>query len=250
MERRLTRRAAVTDDEMQRILELLHLSPNGIGLPDLNTSMPIHISDERVLTPTNQFNSIYNSFVETLGNSRPSPDEIVIRQRGRKKFPQNVCWSPIKKSSPMKTPTKKISSHHLSLLSPSPEKKLNKTSPMVLRSTPKKRLLLEMPASPHTPTKRLKYEERSLNAGNRAISLDTLLSGLSNNQLINIITDITRNTPELEDHVRKNLPLPDLKPMEDELARLKKYFTKSSSPRSRLLCKADGNAFSRAAFKK
>lgn len=234
---------------MQRILELLHLNPTGVRLADLNTSMPIHISDERVLTPTNQYNSVYNTLVETTGSSRPSPDEIVIRQRGRKKFPANVSWSPIKKPSPLKTPTKKISSHHLSLLSPTPEKKLNKSSPMILRSTPKKRLLLEMPASPQTPTKRSRYEERSLNAGNRAIGLNTLLSGLSNNQLINIISDITRNSPELEDHIRRNLPLPDLSPMEDELARLKKYFTKSS-PRSRLLSKTDGNAFSRAAFKK
>ena len=129
--------------------------------------------DDRVLTP--RMVSLDNSLTEHLNSSIPSLDEIVIRQRGRQKKPSKISWSPIK--SPFKTPTK--NTLHMSLLSPSPAKKLfnnNNNSSMVLRNSPRKRIFADSqndqdPASSSTPyatpTKRLKFiEDRPMNAIN------------------------------------------------------------------------------------
>lgn len=215
--------------------------------------------DERALLP--RVNSVENSFVEHINSSVPSLDEIVIRQRGRRKQPAKISWSPIK--SPFKTPTKKNSSLHMSLLSPSPAKKLfgNNGSPMILRNSPRKRILndtfndqelgdstssLNMATS--TPTKRLKFsDEISMNAANKSIPLRTLLKPMSHQQLIDIINAIANSDPEIEHKIRQHLPVPEIRPFEQELCALRKCIM-TSSPRSRLLVqsKTDGAAFSRA----
>lgn len=214
--------------------------------------------DERALMP--RVSSLENSFVEHINSSVPSLDEIVIRQRGRRKQPAKISWSPIK------TPTKRNSILHMSLLSPSPAKKLfggnnNNGSPMTLRNSPRKRILTDTPNDQEfcastsslnlvssTPTKRLKFsEDISMNATNKSISLRTLLKPMSQNQLIDIISGIASTDPEIEQKIREQLPVPEIRPFEQELCVLRKSVT-SSSPRSRLLVqsKTDGAAFSRA----
>lgn len=209
----------------------------------------------RVLTP--RLMSLDNSLNEQFNTSVPTLDEIVIRQRGRPKKPEKISWSPIK--SPFKTPTK--NTLHMSLLSPSPAKKLftnNNNSSMILRNSPRKRIFadtyndsqeLASSSTPcGTPTKRLKFiEERPMNAINPDVSLKTLLKGLSKDQLIDIITGAVSKDPQLEKNVRDSLPLPDIRPFEEELCELRKNVTKSS-PRSRLSIqsKSDGSAYSRA----
>lgn len=216
--------------------------------------------EERALMP--RVSSLENSLIEHINTSVPSLDEMVIRQRGRKKQPAKISWSPIK--SPFKTPTKRNSTLHMSLLSPSPAKKLfNNNSPMVLRNSPRKRILTDTPndqelpsasssscstpiAGSSTPTKRLKFsDERSMNAANKQIPLKTLLKAMSRNQLIEIICDIA--VGGIEEEICKNLPVPDIRPFEDELSSLKKNISRSS-PRSRFLIqsKTDNAAFSRA----
>jgi hypothetical protein len=219
--------------------------------------------DERALMP--RVSSLENSFVEHINSSVPSLDEIVIRQRGRRKQPAKISWSPIK--SPFKTPTKKNSSLHMSLLSPSPAKKLfgnnNNGSPMILRNSPRKRILTDTPndqefsasiSSPginlvsSTPTKRLKFsDDISMNAANKSIPLRTLLKPMSQSQLIDIINGIASSDPDIEQKIRQHLPVPELRPFEQELCVLKKSVT-TSSPRSRLLAqsKTDGAAYARA----
>lgn len=209
--------------------------------------------DERVLTPRTA--QLENSLSEHLNSSVPSLDEIVIRQRGRQKKPSKISWSPIK--SPFKTPTK-----NMSLLSPSPAKKLfsnnnNNNTSMVLRNSPRKRIFADSQndqdtacsSTPYaTPTKRLKFiEDRPMNAINPEVALKTLLKGLSQEQLIEIISGIVNKDAQLEKNIRDNLPLPDIRPYEEELCELRKNITKSS-PRSRLSIqsKSDGAAFSRA----
>lgn len=218
--------------------------------------------DDRALMP--RVSSLENSFVEHLNSSVPSLDEIVIRQRGRRKQPAKISWSPIK--SPFKTPTKKSSTLHMSLLSPSPAKKLfgnGNGSPMVLRNSPRKRILTDTPSNDQqefnastsslnlvssTPTKRLKFsDDISMNATNKSIPLRTLLKPMSQNQLIDIINSIASSDPEIEQNIRRQLPVPEMTPFEKELCALRKSVT-SSTPRSRLLVqsKTDGSAFSRA----
>jgi Cut8, nuclear proteasome tether protein len=218
--------------------------------------------DDRALAP--RVSSLENSMTEHINTSIPSLDEIVIRQRGRKKQPAKISWSPVK--SPFKTPTKRNSSLHMSLLSPSPAKKLFNNSPMTLRSSPRKRILVDTPPMSEqdpttsstpllTPTKRMRFfDERSMNVTNSNVPLQTLLKGLNQEQLIKLICDVSAKEPTLEESVRKNLPLPDVGTFEEQLSTLRKNITKTS-PRSRLLSRTDGSAYSRAvtqltAFKK
>lgn len=215
---------------------------------------------ERALVP--RISSLENSLVEHINTSRPSLDEMVIRQRGRKKQPSKISWSPVK--SPFKTPTKRSSTLHMSLLSPSPAKQLfNSSSSMELRSSPRKRIFTDTPTKANTslsaplsstPTKRSRPSETLVNASNCEVPMRTLLKGLTQDQLINIICDMSAKHNEFEEEIRKNLPLPDIRSFENELCSLRKNITRSS-PRSRLLSRTDGAAFARAsphmlAFKK
>lgn len=218
--------------------------------------------ENRALTP--RVSSLENSMVEHINSSVPSLDELVIRQRGRKKQPAKISWSPVK--SPFKTPTKRNSTLHMSLLSPSPAKKLFNNSPMTLRSSPRKRILVDTPPPSDqepttsstpllTPTKRMKFlDDRSMNVTNNDVPLQTLLKGLNQEQLIKLICDVSAKESAFEDKVRQNLPLPDLQSFEEQLCTLRKNVTKTS-PRSRLLSRTDSAAYSRAvthltAFKK
>jgi Cut8, nuclear proteasome tether protein len=217
--------------------------------------------DERALRGMTRVSSLENSLVEHISTSVPSLDEIIIRQRGRKKQPAKISWSPIK--SPFKTPTKKSSTLHMSLLSPSPVKKLaglsNLSTSMVLRNSPRKRLLIDTPNDQNpttsstpisTPTKRLKFsEDRPMSATNSEVPLRTLLKGLTVNQLTEIICGITSKDLGIERSIRDDLPLPDIRPFENELCALRKNITKSL-PRSRLMIhsKSDGAAYSRASI--
>lgn len=228
---------------------------------DISTVGDDDYSYSRALRP--RVNSLENSLLEHLNTSVPSLDEMVIRQRGRKSQPTKISWSPIK--SPFKTPTKRNSSLHMSLLSPSPAKQLfnnsnnNNGSPMILRNSPRKRILVDneqdtasssstpLPSS-STPTKRLKFtDERSMNANNKNIPLKTLLKAMSQNQLIDIICGVASKDSTLEQEISMNLPIPDVRPFEEELCVLRKNVVRSS-PRSRLLVqsKTDSAAYSRA----
>lgn len=211
-------------------------------------------ADDRALAP--RVSSLENSLVEHVQGSVPSLDELVIRQRGRKKQPAKISWSPAK--SPFKTPTKRCSSLHMSLMSPSPKKLFNSssTSPMKLRSSPRKRILVDTPTNDpnpsssstplSTPTKRLKFfDDRSMNANNTDVPVRTLLKALTQEQLIKIICDMSVKNPSFEEGVRQSLPLPDIRSFEDQLCSLRKNITRNS-PRSRLMSKTDGAAFSRA----
>lgn len=208
---------------------------------------------ERAFVGAPSMSSLENSLLESAERSVPSLDEIVIRQRGRKNQPAKISWSPVK--SPFKTPTKKSSSLHMSLMSPSPAKKLfNLSTPMKLRNSPRKRILADTPTNDptssstpfSTPTKRLKfYDDRSMNASNNDVPIRTLLKGLNQDQLIQIICDMSAKSPSFESAVRRNLPLPDIREFEDQLSSLRRSITKSS-PRSRLLSRTDTAAFSRA----
>lgn len=189
-----------------------------------------------------------NQIPYSILNPQLSPDEQIIQLRGRKK----VNWSPSYKStgvlrSPLKTPTKKLSAMRLRN---SPRKRLMPDGP---ESTPEK----EKWFSPYTPTsttKKIRFDDNSTNKMNPDIPLAKLLNGMNNNQLIDIILDSIKQAPHLENHIRLNLPTPDLKPMEERLNVLKRTINKSL-PKTRLFSKSDSSAYARAsthidAFKK
>ncbi|CAH2982866.1 unnamed protein product [Chilo suppressalis] len=200
----------------------------------------------------------------------PSPDELLIQQRGRKRLP--VTWSP-------DIDFKRNSSFHS--LVRTPPKTSGRFSPpklgVTLRSTPRKRLLLgdseRIPLTPEKidfsdistpekfkiqtspvkslpPLKKSRIEKLAECNG----PIDVALKGLSPTQLINMIKTITYTHPEIEKQIRREMPVPDLSPLEERLIYLKSNIFKSL-PTSRLTSKTDSPAYSRvathlAAFKK
>lgn len=201
----------------------------------------------------------------------PSPDEFLIQQRGRKRLP--VTWSPdidLKRSafeSTVRTPPKNTPGRN------SPPK-----LGVTLRSTPRKRLLLgdveRVPLTPEKidfsdistpqkfkinspikispPLKRSRLEK--IFDGEYKGPLDTALKGLSPTQLIHMIKKITYKHPDIEQEIRREMPAPDLSPLEEKLYYLKSNIFKSL-PTTRLTSKTDSPAYSRvaihlAAFKK
>ncbi|XP_046967955.1 uncharacterized protein LOC124535692 [Vanessa cardui] len=201
----------------------------------------------------------------------PSPDEFLIQQRGRKRLP--VTWSPdidLKRSafqSTVRTPPKNT-----------PGRNSPPRLGVTLRSTPRKRLLLgDVERVPLTPEK-IDFSEISTPQKFKITSplkftppikrsrlehtfdgefkgpLDTALKGLSPTQLIHMIKRITHKHPDIEQDIRKEMPTPDLTPLEEKLSYLKSNIFKSL-PTSRLTSKTDSPAYSRvathlAAFKK
>ncbi|XP_022194771.2 tethering factor for nuclear proteasome STS1 [Nilaparvata lugens] len=180
----------------------------------------------------------------------PSPDELIIQQRGRRRIP--VTWSPdidLRKREGAHKDTTPVKVNSLPVCSGSP----NSKSTIVLRSTPRKRLLLSEPMDISSPEKR-----RLQNSPNPKKSrlerpplvfdgpLDVALKGLSSDQLIKVIQTIVKTHPELEKEVKESLPAPDMRPLEDQLNYLKKNIFKSL-PTSRLTSKTDSPAYNRAA---
>ncbi|CAH0386116.1 unnamed protein product [Bemisia tabaci] len=172
----------------------------------------------------------------------PSPDELVIQQRGRRRMP--VQWSP------------DVDSHKAETTKTTPVKQSpTRQTSIVLRSTPRKRLLLNDPMEVSlSPDKRKKDSpsakkfrlDRPATPQMPEGSIGNTLKGLSPEQLIGVIETLIQKHPTLESEVREILPVPDLKPLEDKLSYLKKNIFKSL-PTNRLTSKTDSPAYNRAA---
>lgn len=231
--------------------------PARMGLPPLQrvgTPLGMTVTRRNALNP-GLIDSPATNIPDSYLSPRMSPDEAMIQQRGRRRVP--IIWSPEKAfyASPHKTPTKAISA-------------------MTLRSSPRKRSLMkelsdvpaeQQMASPSskrsTPAKgspshakRMRFEDGSINRKNRDVPLETLLVGLSQDQLISMITGMVRGNARLEETIRNELPVPDLAPLEEQLSYQKKNISKSL-PATRLVSKTDSPAYARcqvhlAAFKK
>lgn len=111
------------------------------------------------------------------------------------------------------------------------------SSPSPLTTTPQS----------YTPqTKRIRMTESPIAQQNQHTPLAKILKGLSQTQLINVIQEIVNNEPNVETKVRTNLPMPDIKPMEEQLMLLKKNIFRSL-PTSRLVKNTDSVGHQRAA---
>lgn len=142
------------------------------------------------------------------------------------------------------------------------------TTTMTLRSSPRKRLLLDEfgPTTPekydtssprksntspkiqfYQTSKRLRFDEKPIVQLLPSTPLSTSLKALSHAQLLDIINGLVSKQPELEQKIRKEMPMPDIKHLEDQLNAIKKNIFKSL-PTSRLVSKTDSNGFSRASI--
>lgn len=183
---------------------------------------------------------------------------MIIRQRGRRR---SINWSPDKIPSStaamlsiLQTPTK---STPMTLRS-SPRKRLHldgaasssvMLSPQSFGQSPRKAMRTPQVAGTQTftpPTKRLRFTDSPIAQLNQKTPLSKILKGLSQSQLINVIQELVNNEPSVEQKIRSNLPTPDIKPMEEQLIQLKKNIFKSL-PTSRLVKNTDSVGHSRAA---
>ncbi|ALC45108.1 CG5199 [Drosophila busckii] len=199
----------------------------------------------------------------------PSPDELIIRQRGRRRFTTTF--------SPDNCGIAAGSSSTNAVRSPfqrTPTKNLQLTSGMILRSSPRKRLTMgstppepmamdtysplklsstKQQLWPGTPiVKKLKMDDHPVAQSNSDVPLPTLLQGLSQQQLIDIIMcnikqDTVTATQSAEEQIRTQLPTPDISLLEQELHYAKRLIFKSL-PTSRLCKKTDAAAYSKAAI--
>uniref|UniRef100_A0A182PET8 Uncharacterized protein n=1 Tax=Anopheles epiroticus TaxID=199890 RepID=A0A182PET8_9DIPT len=137
---------------------------------------------------------------------------------------------------------------------------------MTLRSSPRKRSLMQEFADVPSPSKQLhqtasmsvgdspgtsgskksKLEETSMSSTNQSISLETLLKGYSQEQLIGIIGSMVAKNEELESVLRRELPLPDVTPLDGELGRIRKNIY-ACVPNQKFFSRTDGHGFLRAA---
>jgi len=172
----------------------------------------------------------------------PSPDEMIITLRGRKKTPP-ITWSPLSQTGVQKfcqyeiTPPKDSTPNRILL---------------GLRSSPRKRLQLTETketatnTSPEKSKKNLPPNKRQRFDGEESsIPLEVAIKGLSHSQLISLIQKITTTHPVVKKDLESFLPEPDLQPLMDELMYLKKNIFKSL-PNSRLSSKTDSAAFNKA----
>lgn len=125
------------------------------------------------------------------------------------------------------------------------EKNNNISSPQ-RGANPANRFLTAL-STPYSPqTKRSRIFSPPVAQLNAKTPLSKLLKGLSNAQLINIIQGMANNEPGLEEKVRGHLPMPDIRPLEENLIALKKNIFKSL-PTSRLMKNTDSAAHTRVA---
>ncbi|KAK7020682.1 hypothetical protein SK128_007727, partial [Halocaridina rubra] len=168
----------------------------------------------------------------------PSPDELIIRSRGRRSLP--LEWSPIPIESPVKrsekTPIKR-----------SPGKGL-----ITLRCSPRKRLqLTDTPPKDLVETRRMMMQMSPIVKKCRSLTVspqsppEVAIKGLSQNQLVDVLSHVLTRHPELKDEISGILPQPDIRQMEEKLNHQKKAIFKSL-PVSRLASKTDSPAFNKA----
>ncbi|XP_067612667.1 uncharacterized protein [Eurosta solidaginis] len=189
----------------------------------------------------------------------PSPDEMIIRQRGRRRF--NAAASPETGSTPLRMPFQRTPT------------KIPLSTSMILRSSPRKRLTMgSTPPAPDPPVmpsptkakqqlwptgvpqvKKMRFgceeeEDKPIAQLNKATPLPMLLQGMSQQQLIGlIVNELVAGDIRVEDRLRTRLPMPDINPMEEELLHAKRQIFRSL-PTSRLCKKTDSSAYSRAAL--
>lgn len=197
------------------------------------TTPPVEGGRPDIAAPASLFasplvdNNTNVAMAQSLESRIPSPDELIIRQRGRRRILTD--WTPEKAAALNKsnacvpfqrTPTK-----------------MPLNINMILRSSPRKRLTMgsalydsnmNCTSNSNSPTKhnakqqlwpethvakRARYcdDVKPIAQQNEGTSLGTILQGLSQKQLIELIVDkLVSGNANLEAELRAQLPLPDI----------------------------------------
>ena len=203
------------------------------------------------------------SFPEGLPT--PSPDELVIAARGRRSLP--LTFSPDVHTTPLRH---KHMSKNVSQLARGWQTPPNTVSRLLLptRTSPRKRLTLtdspptSLPNSTSSPEKLMKRSPISKRyrgpqppaEPDNSVDPITMLKGLTQDQMVSLLSDLVQKRPEVKEDLRNLIPDPDLSVMEETLNYLKRNVFKSL-PNTRLESKTDSMAYNRVsthlmAFKK
>ncbi|OAD60572.1 hypothetical protein WN48_05089 [Eufriesea mexicana] len=191
-------------------------------IPVNNSASP----GEAISTEVNAMDNFLNSrHGSDSWSPAPSPDELVIQKRGRRR--STIVWSPDVDTC------KRNSLFSLSSKDRTPVKSPSKSS-MVLRSTPRKRLSLgdnnELQFT--TPEKKKKLQSSlDSNHSQRYFSGNLLngLRGLSHGQLVHMIMDLVsmqedgllRENEKIRNVLLRKMPMADIQPLIDTLNNLK-----------------------------
>lgn len=191
-------------------------------IPVNNSASPGEANSTEVNAMDNFLNSRHGT---DSWSPAPSPDEMVIQKRGRRR--RTIVWSPdldtCKRNSLFSTNSKDRT----------PVKSPSKSS-MVLRSTPRKRLTLgDVNESQFTTPDKKKKSQVSLDVNNSPKyfngNLLNGLRGLSHNQLVHMIMDLVstqedgllHENEKIRNVLLKKMPMADIQPLIDTLNTLK-----------------------------
>ncbi|CAK9802395.1 hypothetical protein ANTQUA_LOCUS3299 [Anthophora quadrimaculata] len=191
-------------------------------IPVNNSASP----GETIATEVNAMDNLLNSrHGSDSWSPAPSPDELVIQKRGRRR--RTIVWSPDLDTC------KRNSLFSLSSKDRTPVKSPSKST-MVLRSTPRKRLSLgDNNESEFTTPEKKKKSQSSLDANNaQKYFTGNLLSGLrglSHDQLVQMIMDLVsmqeagllKEDEKICNVLLKKMPVADIQPLIDTLNNLK-----------------------------
>ena len=198
-----------------------------VATTPINTDWPNDPTPASVFASTLVDNTTNVALAQDYESLLPSPDELIIRQRGRR-HPLTE-WTPehaaASKNSPARIPFQRTPT------------KMPLSTNMILRSSPRKRLTMgSTPPEPgmyfssiNSPTKpnakqqlwpclppakrsRLCDNEKSFAQWNEELPLADVLQGLSHQQLIDVIVSkLVAGDAKVESELREHLPTPDIK---------------------------------------
>jgi len=194
------------------------------------------------------------NFDDSFGQSG-SPDEEVIQARGRRQVP--LTFSPDINTTPLR---QQMARAKLAAMSQAGGRLMLPHSHT--RTSPRKRLTLSDSPPSSSPSSCLSAvftpspEKLKISPLTKKVKLDPTLSntnpetaikGLSHSQLIDLVTGLLSNHPDLVGEVHNMIPAPDLAPMEEKLNYLKRNIYKAL-PSTRLESKTDSMAYNRVSL--
>ncbi|KAL9901709.1 uncharacterized protein ACN2A1_003416 [Glossina fuscipes fuscipes] len=235
------------------------LEPLRVATTPTNANRPNEPATIFAATPVDNITNV--ALAQDYASLTHSPDELIIRQRGRRK--PLLKWTPEKAAA--------VAANNVRSPFQRTPTKVPMSTSMILRSSPRKRLAMGTlppepkaydgispikpdasqelwPSSPNFKKPNLQELERPIAQTSDEIPLHTLLQGLTRQQLVElIVNELVAGDAKVEKDLRAQLPMPDIQYMEQELLHAKRMIFKSL-PTSRLCKKTDSTAYTRASL--
>ena len=239
---------------------LQEIEAHGMTLEELRISQAVQtVPVVRALaTPPQERRRLSgNNFDDSFGQAG-SPDEEVIQARGRRQVP--LTFSPDVNTT-LSTPLRQqMARAKLAAMSQAGGRLMLPQSHT--RTSPRKRLTLSDSPPSSSPTSCLSTvftpspDKLKISPLSKKVKVDptlqntspeTAIKGLSHSQLIDLVTGILSNHPDLVTEVHTMIPAPDLAPLEEKLHYLKRNIYKAL-PSTRLESKTDSMAYNRVSL--